>query len=122
MPSLEQEPVVNSSDPSNLPTQVPEDQPAAVEQVAQALGIPFVPSLSAYPTSAEFVQTIPIGFARQHGIMGFAGGSETAAGSVGEESSEVARKSLVVALADVTKWDQLDIVSRLLERPVRPVL
>lgn len=38
--------------------------------VAKAFDIPFAESLSAYPTSSDFLAAIPIAFARRHKVLG----------------------------------------------------
>lgn len=73
---------------------------------AAAIGIPFVDSLAPYAPWSEFVERIPIGFARQHALMGLA-----------EPGGGVA-----VALRGLDEWPQLDVVSRYLGRPVEPIL
>jgi general secretion pathway protein E len=74
--------------------------------VAKALGVRFVETLSGYPTSGDFVATIPIAFARQHGVLGLAG-----------EDGQ-----LIVALGDPAKWEQLQVVSRTMRKPISPLL
>ena len=39
---------------------------------AAALGLEFAESLAALPASHEFLQKVPIGFARRHGLLGLA--------------------------------------------------
>ena len=73
---------------------------------ATALGIPYRESLAGWHPSAEFIERIPIGFARQHTILGFSTESGT----------------LEVALASTDAWPQLDVVARFLRRPVKPLL
>src|SRR5438105_3270234 len=74
--------------------------------VATALGVPYADTLSSYPTSSDFVATIPIAFARQHGVLGLAGDDG----------------HLLVALADPARWEQLQVISRTLGKPVAPLL
>jgi general secretion pathway protein E len=76
------------------------------QAVAAALQVPYAQTLSAYPTSSDFVATIPIAFARQHSLLGLAG-----------EDGQ-----LIVALGDPARWDQLQVVSRTLGKPVAPLL
>src|SRR5437016_346963 len=66
--------------------------------VAMALGVPYAEVLSSYPTASDFVATIPIAFARQHGVLGLAGDDG----------------QLLIALADPANWEQLQVVSRTL--------
>ena len=70
------------------------------------MGLPFVEDLAARAASAEFVERVPIGFARQHGVIGLAGGNGR----------------LPVALADLSAWGQLQVLARYLGRPVEPML
>src|SRR5881227_3388848 len=90
-----------TSSASTGPTGRPSSRAAA-----ESLGLPFVSDLSARPASAEFVERIPIGFARQHGVIGLSGGNGR----------------MPVALGDLANWDQLQVLSRFLGRPVEPVL
>ncbi len=69
-----------------------------------------VTSLVGYSASAEFVATIPIGFARRHAVLGLVGGSA-------ERDNR-----LLVALSDLESWEQAQVVSRLLDRPITPIL
>jgi general secretion pathway protein E len=80
--------------------------PVISRAVAVGLNVPFADTLSAYPTSSDFVATIPIAFARQHGLLGLAG-----------EDGQ-----LLVALSDPAHFQQLQVVSRTLDKPVRPLL
>jgi general secretion pathway protein E len=72
---------------------------------ADALGVSFLASLSEYPTSSEFVVAVPISFARRYKLLGL----------VGKDSE------LLVAISDFSAWEQLQVVSRLLERQATPV-
>jgi len=74
---------------------------------AESLGVAFVTDLGARTASAEFVEKIPINFARQHGVLGLA---------VGEGGR------MVVAIGDLSAWGQLQVVSRFLGRAVEGVL
>ena len=79
---------------------------AVTPALAASLGLAFCTDLSARTASAEFVDRIPIGFARQHGVIGLAGGDGR----------------LPVALGDLSAWGQLQVVSRFLGRAVEAVL
>jgi general secretion pathway protein E len=79
--------------------------------VARALGIAFDESLSAYPSSSEFLATVPIAFARKHKLLGI----------MPADPSEPNPK-LLVAMGDLSQWEQLQVISRLLRRPVAPLL
>jgi len=87
---------------------VPETE--VVRTVAGALGIPFTDSLSAYPTSSDFLSAVPIAFARKHKALGV----------TMPESSD--KQKLLVAMGDLAQWEQLQVISRLLKRPVSPLL
>ena len=64
--------------------------------------------LQDHPASAEFVERIPIGFARRHGLLGLA--------------SDDARLPVAVSAVDSASLQQLQIVARHLGRPVTPVV
>src|SRR5258706_14566506 len=74
--------------------------------VAKGLGGGFAESLSSYPTSSDFVANIPIGFARQHGVLGLAG----------------ADGELFVALGDPGRGEQLQVIAGTLGKGVSPRL
>lgn len=77
----------------------------SIETIAKTLGVTYASSLSAFPTCAEFIARIPIAFARQHQIMGLAG----------------ADGALLLALADLRNWQQIDVISRFLGRAAMPL-
>jgi general secretion pathway protein E len=79
--------------------------------VARGLGIDFAESLSAYPTSAEFLSTVPIAFARKHKLMGLMPIDPAAP-----------NQKLLIAMGDLAQWEQLQVISRLLKRPVTPLI
>ncbi len=60
------------------------------------------------PASQEFVERVPIGFARRHGLLGLA--------------SDAGRLPVAVAATDPASLQQLQIVARHLGRPVTPVI
>jgi general secretion pathway protein E len=74
-----------------------------------SLGLTVVESLGGREPSAEFVERIPIHFARQHGVLGLAGEN-------GKLSVAVSDSSFPAA------WDALQVVSRFLSRPVQPLI
>ena len=74
--------------------------------VAVGMNIPFTDVLSNFPTAAEFVSKIPIAFARQHSLIGLV-----------DENGR-----LVVAMSDIAEIQQLQIVSRTLNKAVGPIL
>ena len=74
--------------------------------LASALGIAFVEDLAGRHASAGFLERVPIGFARRHGVLGLASDEE----------------AMPVAIAELDAWPCLDALARLLDRPVEPVL
>jgi general secretion pathway protein E len=74
--------------------------------LAESLGLSFAEDLASRTAAPEFVERIPIGFARQHGVIGLTGGNGR----------------MPVALGDLANWDQLQVLSRFLGRPVEAVL
>jgi general secretion pathway protein E len=82
---------------------------AGLRAVAAVLNLPVAESLSAYPTSADYVAAIPIAFARKHKLMGLA-------------PPTVDGDRLWIAIGDLASWDQLQVVARFLNRPVTPLL
>ncbi len=75
--------------------------------VAEALGIPFVQDLTQYQPAGPFVEQVPIGFARQHGVMGL---------------SEDGQGQMIVAIGSLKAWSQLDVLGRYLGCALKPVL
>ena len=74
--------------------------------ISEVLDVPFVEDLSKPAASAEFVSRIPIGFARQHRILGLTG-----------------RDGRVrLAISDLSSWQQVWVVAKVLGKPVDPVL
>src|SRR5690349_17892188 len=74
--------------------------------VAKGLGMRFVGSLSSFAPSAEFLNAVPIAFARQHRILGLMGEND----------------QLLLALGDPAGLEQVQVVSRFLGRAVTPVM
>lgn len=72
---------------------------------AAELGIPFLQSLAGRRFSAKFLAKIPIGFARDHVLIGLAT----------EKPGE-----MLVALADERNWEQLDVLGRWLRTRIEP--
>jgi general secretion pathway protein E len=72
--------------------------------MARSLRIEYIEDLSSMTVADDFVTAIPIGFARQHRVLGFAGENGT----------------MRVALADPAHWEQLQVVSRFVRRTVEP--
>jgi len=91
-----------------------ETQPSNESQLrkwAENLGIPYWTDLRDRIPDADFVQRVPIGFARRHAVMAF-GGEQT-----GEPGNAVA-----VTIDSPETWPQIDVVARFLKRTVQPVL
>ena len=80
------------------------DEAVAAAQ-AEATGLNFVSSLAGYPTSSAYISTVPISFARRYRMLGLAG-----------EDGD-----LQIAISDLGAWEQLQVVSRLIGRRVKPV-
>ncbi len=78
----------------------------AGRSLADALGVPFVENLAGRACSPDFTARVPIAFAREHSVIGLRG--ENAA--------------LTVAFADMSAWDQLDVLGRYLRVAVEPVV
>jgi general secretion pathway protein E len=72
--------------------------------------IPRLTDLSARAPSAEFVEKIPINFARQHGLLGLAA------------PDNAATDRMPVAISDLSALPQLQVLSRFLNRAVEPLL
>jgi general secretion pathway protein E len=85
----------------------PQHNPPPVElpEIAKELGVLYFESLSSLATSADFVERIPITFARQHSVMGFAG----------------LDGQLQLAMSSLKAWQQLDVIGRFLNRQAVPV-
>lgn len=77
---------------------------------AEALGVPYLDSLAGHAASAAFTAGIPIGFARQHTMIGLAGDRNESDGP------------LTVATGSLEDLQQIHTVSRFLGRPVKPVV
>jgi general secretion pathway protein E len=73
---------------------------------AEVLRVPFAQSLNDFSVSAEFLTKIPIAFARRHLVVGLVGADD----------------GLMLALGDPDSWQQLEVTSRFLGRPVKPML
>ncbi len=71
---------------------------------ANLLGVPFHESLAEQQPSAEFVDRVPIGFAREHLVVGMASRGLL----------------LSVVLGSVESWSQLDVLARHLRRRIEP--
>src|SRR5687767_11136887 len=102
--------LVHGGDYARVTMVRPRDTGAAAARAdlgATAGGLPVIGDLPSRPASAEFVERVPIAFARQHGVLGLAADGDA---------------RMPVAIADVSAWEQLQVVARFLGRPVEPVL
>ena len=88
------------------------DQVTLQTAVADLLKIPFLEDLLDYPTSPNFTDRVPIGFAREFGMVGVENRIKT-------NDHEM---PILVAMADIRQLDQLDIVNRMLGKHVQPAL
>lgn len=88
------------------------DVPAEVQlrAWAEVLGIAYWGELRGRTPAAEFVERVPIGFARQHAVLGFRC-----------DGAESADDSLAVAVGSAEHWPRLDTIGRYLRRVVQPV-
>src|SRR6187455_954610 len=75
----------------------------------ETLGLPVVESLGGREPSAEFVERVPIHFARQHGVLGLVGENGRLPVAIADEKLEGA-------------LDALQVVSRFLGKPVQPLV
>src|SRR5688500_12782696 len=78
---------------------------ASAQHAASRLGAPYLPSLDGQTVAPEFVNKIPIAFARQHRIVGLAGDGHV----------------MPVAIADLDGWEPCHLVARFLNRSIKPV-
>ena len=93
------------ADPSARFRTRPEANPGSdcdLRTLAQHLGLRLVEDLNGRQPSAQFLQQIPIAFAREHGVLGLAGSDER----------------LEIVLCKASSWQQVDTVSRFLRQPV----
>ena len=82
------------------------DEAAVFRALAELLSIEWVEQVRALHPSADFIQHVPIGLARRFCMLGIA--------------ADEGR--LPVLVADLKGWRELDVVSRLLNRPIEPWL
>ncbi|MDR3198692.1 MAG: Flp pilus assembly complex ATPase component TadA [Planctomycetaceae bacterium] len=76
-----------------------------LQVLAESLGLEFLHGIGERPPSAAFIRKIPIRFARQHCLLGLADDDNI----------------LPVLIGKTESYPLLDIVSRFLNRPVRPI-
>ena len=81
------------------------DVESEARDLAKLLDLPFLSSLDSHAPSAAFVERIPIGFAREHCLLGLADDEAT----------------MPILIGHAHSWPLLDVVSRYLRRPVRPL-
>ncbi|QNN23144.1 Flp pilus assembly complex ATPase component TadA [Planctomycetales bacterium ZRK34] len=93
---------------ADVPAAAASGAPASqAQQLADRLGLSWMPSLEDAKPNAQFVESIPISFARRHGVMGL---------------DDIAEDRLPVAFSAAESWEILDVVARYLNRPVKPVV
>ena len=76
--------------------------------LANLLGVPFHESLAEQQPSAEFVDRVPIGFAREHLVVGMA------------THGLLLTAALSVVLGSVESWSMLKVLTRHLRRRIEP--
>lgn len=96
----------SQASPLSWATQVSAPSLIQAKAFAEALNLPFLEDLAGKTPSAEFVERIPIGFARQHELLGF----------VSEEGT------IEVVFGSPRTWAQLNVLSRFLQRRIKPIL
>jgi general secretion pathway protein E len=79
-----------------------------LQSIDQSSSVARVSSLNGYTPSSEFLASIPISFARRHAVLGLA--------------SHERDERLIIAMSDLDAWEQAQVVSRLLGRPVTPIV
>lgn len=84
-------------------TQIPEI--VQLEAYAESVGVEFRRDLSALPSAPSFLAAFPIAHARRHVVLG-----------LGESEG-----GMTLALGRRESWPQVDVLRRLLKRPVTPV-
>ena len=92
----------------------PQPPAASVEESlpawADRLAIPYWSDLRSRTPSVEFVERVPIGFARRNAILAFV-----------RDGADPPGDSLPVAIGGPQAWPVLDVVGRYLKRAVLPV-
>ncbi len=78
-----------------------------LEELATRLSLPIENDLRAYHAPAAFIRQFPISYVREHQIIGLQSPKDS---------------TLRLAISDAKAWPQLDVVSRKLRSPVRPLL
>ena len=80
------------------------EEEAIAAAAAKALGLEYIESLARLPASSEFVEAIPIAFARRHCLLGLASDNGV----------------LRLAIADLAGWSQTNVLSKRLGRRIAP--
>src|SRR5207249_1294701 len=80
--------------------------PSDPQSLARAIGAEFAQSLAGRAFSAEFLAQVPIGYARDHGVIGLT-----------NENG----KLMLLALSSLAAWEQLDVLRRFLKRTIEPL-
>ncbi|MEZ6192082.1 MAG: ATPase, T2SS/T4P/T4SS family [Phycisphaerales bacterium] len=83
---------------------------AVTRATAEAVGVPYIDSLAGQPASVDFIEQVPIGFARRHQLIGLANGSTNGKGPI------------TVAASSLRGIDQINTLNRFLGRPIHPVI
>ena len=78
-----------------------------LEELANRLSLPIEIDLTGFRASSAFIRLFPIGYVREHQIIAFQSADES---------------PIRLAISDEKAWPQLDVVSRRLRHPVRPLL
>jgi general secretion pathway protein E len=85
-----------------------------LQELAHRLSLPIESDLSGYRASPEFIRHFPIGYVREHQIIGLQ--------SPNAKVNQAKEPAISLAISDEKAWPQLDIVSRKLRHSVRPLL
>ena len=89
-------------------TELPEQ--GDLRSLAEKLGVPYCDDLRKLAAAGEFIERVPIGFARRFATLAFAG--------VGIADGD---GTLLVAIGAEANWHVLDVVARHLKRTVSPI-
>ena len=81
-----------------------------LEDWARTLDVPYWADLRDRTADPNFVERVPIGFARRHTMLAFAG-----------EPAELPDSAIALAISSPENWPQVDVISRFLKRTVHPV-
>ena len=81
------------------------DDETILAAAAEVLGLRFLHNLSDHPVSTDFLTTVPIAFARAHGLIGLTG----------------ERDSMTVALSDIGQWEQVQALGKILNVRISPI-